>query len=99
MWETLEVTDNEYKYAKYEKSNDVLLPEIKNDIRDFIQNEVKRKIKLHNQEEYQTVVDNKEIEFLKSKVSTKIEIIKKPVNNDIHQRKSCNMVGKHGTLV
>ena len=70
--ETLEVIDNAYKYAKYKKLKDVLLPEIKNDIRDFIQNEVKQKTNLHNQEEYQTVVDKKlitnlerEIEFLK----------------------------------
>ena len=54
------------------KIKDVLLPEIKNDISDFIQNEVKQNLSLHNQEEYQTVVDKKlitnlerEIEFLK----------------------------------
>ena len=41
--ETLEVIDNTYKYAKYKKIIDVLLPEIKNDIRDFIENEVKQK--------------------------------------------------------
>ena len=35
-FETLEVIDNAYKYAKYKKINDVLLPEIKNDLRDFI---------------------------------------------------------------
>ena len=99
--ETLEVIDNAYKYAKYKKIKDVLLPEIKNDIRDFTQNEVKQKTNLHNQEEYQTVVDKKlitnlerEIEFLKSKISTKNEIIKKLLNNDIHQNKSCNMVGE-----
>ena len=57
--ETLEVIDNAYKYAKYKKIKDVLLPDIKNDIRDFIQNEVKQKINLHNQEEYETVVDKK----------------------------------------
>ena len=68
---------------------------------DFIQNEVKQKINLQNQEEYQTVVDKKlianlerEIEFLKSEISTKNEIIKKLLNNDIHQNKSCNMVGE-----
>ena len=49
--ETLEVIDNACKYAKYKKLKDVLLPEIKNDVRDFIQNEVKRKTNLHNQEE------------------------------------------------
>ena len=69
--------------------------------RDFIQNEVKQIINLHNQEEYQTVVDKKlitnlegEIEFLKSENSTKKEIIKKLLDNDIRQNKSCNMVGK-----
>ena len=41
--ETLEVIDNTYKYAKYKKIIDVLLPETKNDIRDFIENEVKQK--------------------------------------------------------
>ena len=78
--ETLKVIDNAYKYAKYKKLKDVLLPEIKNDIRDFIQNEVKQKTNLHNQEEYQTVVDKKlitnverEIEFLKSEISIKMK--------------------------
>ena len=41
--ETLEVIDNAYKYAKYKKLKNVLLPETKNDKRDFIQNEVKQK--------------------------------------------------------
>ena len=41
--ETLEVIDNTYKYAKHKKIIDVLLLEIKNDIRDFIENEVKQK--------------------------------------------------------
>ena len=99
--ETLEVIDNACKYGKYKKIKDVHLPEINNDIRDFIQNEVKHKINLHNQEKYQTVVDKKlitnlerEIEFLKSEISTKNEIIKKLLNNDIRQNKNCNMVGE-----
>ena len=49
--ETLEVIDNAYKYAKYKKIKDVLLPEIKNGIRDFVQNEIKQKINWYNQEE------------------------------------------------
>ena len=56
---------------------------------------------MHNQEEYQTVVDKKlitnlerEIEFLKSKISIKNEIIKKLLNNDSRQNKNCNMVGE-----
>ena len=55
---------------------------------------------MHNQKEYQTVADKKlitnlerEIEFLKSEISTKNEIIKKLLN-DIRQNKSCNMVGE-----
>ena len=99
--ETLEVIDNAYKYAKYKKIKDILLADIKNDIKDFIQNEVKQKINLHNQEEYQTVVDKKlipnlerETEFLKSEISTKNEIINKRLNNDIRQNKNCNMVGE-----
>ena len=99
--ETLEVIDNACKYGKYKKIKDVHLPEINNDIRDFIQNEVKHKINLHNQEKYQTVVDKKlitnlerEIEFLKSEISIKNEIIKKLLNNDIRQNKNCNMVGE-----
>ena len=55
---------------------------------------------MHNQEEYQTVVDKKlitnlerEIEFLKSEISSKNEIIKKLFNN-IRQNKSCSMVGE-----
>ena len=98
--ETLKVIDNAYKYAKYKKIKDVLLPEIKNDINDFIQNEVRQKLSLHNQEEYQTVVDKKlitnlerEIEFLKTEISTKNEIIKKLLDH-IRQNKSCSMVGE-----
>ena len=79
--ETLEVIDNAYKCANYKNIKDVLLSEIKNDIRDFIQNEVKQKINVHNQEEYQTVLDKKiitnlerGIEFLNSEISTKNEI-------------------------
>ena len=48
---------------------------------DFIRHEVNQKINLHNQEDYQTVVDKKiinnpakEIEFLKSDITTKNEI-------------------------
>ena len=56
---------------------------------------------MHNQEEYQTVIDKKlitnpeiEIEFLKSEISSKNEIIKKFLNNGIHQNIRCNMVGE-----
>ena len=36
----------------------------------------------------------RETEFLKSEISTKNEIIKKLLNNDICQNKSCNIVGE-----
>ena len=56
---------------------------------------------MHNQEEHQAVVDKKlitnlerEIDFLKSEISAKNEIIKKLFNNDIRQNKSCNMLGE-----
>ena len=42
----------------------------------------------------------REIQFLKSDISTKNEIIKRLLNNDILQNKSCNMVGgEHGNLM
>ena len=42
----------------------------------------------------------REIEFLKSEISTKNEIIKRLLNNDILQNKNCNMVvGGYGTLM
>ena len=40
----------------------------------------------------------RQIEFLKAEIHTKNEIIKKLLN-DICQNKSCNMVGKPGTLM
>ena len=102
---TLEVIDNAYKYVKNKKIQDVLLPEIKNDISDFIQNEVKQKINLHNQEEYQTVVDKKlitnlerETEFFKSEISTKNEIIKNFLIISV-RIKAVIWWGKHGTLM
>ena len=49
---------------------------------------------MHNQEDYQTVIDKKlisnlekEIEALKSEISTKNEIIKKLFSKDICQKK------------
>ena len=88
-------------HTKYKKIKDVLQAKIKNDIRDFTQDEVKQKINFCNQEEYQTMVDKKlinhlerEIEFLKLEISTKNEIIRKLLNNGIRQNKTCSMVGE-----
>ena len=54
---------------------------------------------MHNQEEYQNVVDKKlitnlkkESEFLKSEITTKNEIIKKLLNNDLRDNKRCIIV-------
>ena len=74
--ETLDVIDNANKNVKYKKLSIPYCP-----ICDSIQHEVKQKINLHNQEDYQTVVDKKiinnpekEIEFLKADITTKNEI-------------------------
>ena len=40
----------------------------------------------------------KEIEFLKSEITTKNEMIKKRLSNDIRDNNSCITVGEHGTL-
>ena len=104
--QTLDVIDNAYRHVKYKKIKDILLPEIKNDISDFIQSEVKEDIHFHSQEEYQTVVDKKlitnlkkEIEFLKSEITTKNEIIKKLLVMISVRKKSCKMVrGDMGLL-
>ena len=48
--EALDIINNADKYVKHTKSKDILLPEIKNDICNFIHNEVKQKINFHNQE-------------------------------------------------
>ena len=51
------------------KIKDILLTEIKNDLCDFMQKEVKQKIYLNNQEEYQTALDKKLITNLEKGLS------------------------------
>ena len=53
----------------------ILLQDIKNDVNESIQNEIKQKLNLHNKEEYQALVDKmiittleKETEFFKTEV-------------------------------
>ena len=47
--ETLDLIDRAYKNIKYKKIRD-----IKNDVSEFIENEIKQKLDLHNKEEYKT---------------------------------------------
>ena len=61
-----------------------MLEDIKKDVCDLIQNEIRQKINVYSQDEHQTLVDKrvianlkKEIHFLKSEIETKNEIIKK----------------------
>ena len=82
--DTLDVLDNTFKNTKYQKIKDILLEDIKKDVCDLIQNEIRQKINLYSQDEHQRLVDKriianleKEIHFLKTEIETKNEIIKK----------------------
>ena len=82
--DTLDVFDNTFKNVKYQKIKDILLEDIKKDMCDLIQNEIRQKINLYSQDEHQRLVDKriianleKEIHFLKTEIETKNEIIKK----------------------
>ena len=87
--DTLEVFDNAYKNIKYQKIKDILIKDIKKDVCDLIQNEIRQKINLYSQDEHQRLVDKriianleKEIHFLKTDIETKNEIIKNSIKND-----------------
>ena len=45
--DTLDVIDNAYENIKYQKIENILLKDIKKDVFDFIQNEIRQKINLH----------------------------------------------------
>ena len=88
--ETLDLIDSAYKNIKYRKIKDILLRDIKHDLSEFIESEIKQKLDLHNKEEYQTLVDKriiatleKEVEFLKTEICSKNEIINTFLNNNI----------------
>ena len=55
--DTLDVLDNTFKNTKYQKIKDVLLQDIKKDVCNLIQNEIRQKINLYSQNEHQTLVD------------------------------------------
>ena len=99
--ETLDLIDSAYKNIKYRKIKDILLRDIKNDLSEFIKSEIKQKLDLHNKEEYQTLVDKriiatleKEVEFLKTEICSKNEIINKFLNNNIQKNNNDNMEGE-----
>ena len=76
-----------------------MLKDIKKDVYDLIQSEIRQQINLFSQEEYQTLVDKrlianlkKEINFLKTEIETKNEIIKKFIKNDSHRDEDNNVL-------
>ena len=99
--ETLDLIDSAYKNIKYRKIKDILLRDIKNDLSEFIKSEIKQKLDLGNKEEYQTFVDKriiatleKKVEFLKTEICSKNEIINKLLNNNIQKNNNDNMEGE-----
>ena len=96
--DTLDVLDSTFKKVKYQKIKDILLEDIKKDMCDLIQNKMRQKINLYNQDEHQTLVDKrvianleKEIHFLKIEIETKNEIIKRFIKNDPHRYENSNV--------
>ena len=94
----LDVFDNTFKNVKYQKIKDILLEDIKKDMCDLIQNEIRQKINLYSQDEHQRLVDKriianleKEIHFLKTEIETKNEIIQNFIKNDPHRDENNNV--------
>ena len=57
-----DATHFSYKNIEYQKIKDILLKDIKKDVCDFIQNEIRQKINLYNLDKHQTLVDKRIIE-------------------------------------
>ena len=57
--DALDVMYNVYKNIKYQKIKDILLRDMKKDVCDFIQNEIRQKINLYSQAEHQILVDKR----------------------------------------
>ena len=96
--DTLDVFDNTFKNVKYQKIKDILLEDIKKDMCDLIQNEIRQKINLYSQDEHQRLVDKriianleKEIHFLKTEIEMKNEMIKKFIKNDSYRDENSNV--------
>ena len=80
-----------------------MLEDVKKDVCDLIQNEIRREINLYSQDEHQTHVDKriianleKEIHFLKTEIETKNEI-KNFIKNDPHRDEN-NYVPQDGQI-
>ena len=93
-----DATDFSYKNIRYQKIKDILLKDIKKDVCNFIQNEIRQKINPYSLDEHQTLVDKriianleKEIHFLKTEIETKNEIIKNFVKNGSHRNDNNNV--------
>ena len=75
--DTLDVLDNTFKNVKYQNIKDILLEDIKKDVCDLMQNEIRQTINLYSQDEHQTLLDKRiianleEIHFLKTEIETK----------------------------
>ena len=65
--DTLEVVDNTFKNAKYQKIKYILLEDIKKDMCHLIQNEIRQKINLYSQDEHQRLVDKRIIANLEKR--------------------------------
>ena len=64
-----DATDFSYKNVEYQKIKDTLLKDIKKDVCNFIQNEIRQKINLYSLDEHQTLVDKRIIANLEKKNS------------------------------
>ena len=96
--DTLDVFDNTFKNVKYQKIKDILLEDIKKNVCDLIQNEIRQETNLYSQDENQILVDQKvianlekEIHFLKAEIETKNEIIKNFIKIDPHRDENNNV--------
>ena len=93
-----DATDFSYKNIKYQKIKDILLKDIKKDVCNFMQNEIRQKINPYSLDEHKTLVDKriianleKEIHFLKTEIETKNEIIKNFIKNGSHRNENNNV--------
>ena len=75
-----------------------MLEDVKKDVCDLRQNEIRQKINLRSQDKHQTPVNKritanleKEIHFLKTEIETKNEIIKNFIKNDPHRDENNNV--------
>ena len=100
---TLDVFDNTFKNVKYQNIKDILLEDIKKDVCDLIQNEIRQKINLYSRDEHQTLLDKRiianleEIHFLKTEIETKSVRIKNFIKNDPHRDEN-NSIPQDGQI-